>query len=215
MNNDKKLTYAQKNKIAVATLACFLVAFVAAYALKILGIFIFEKALDWQIFKIIDENRFLLIAFYTVLTFGIMYCLTFAPSGKLYSKIWWHYVILAATSIGTVLGRLYFVPVPQAHFIYDIIAYIGIPIIFNIFIFKTIDKMVAIVTSIFLYFCFAGMTDWSNMLNELLDIYITNPPASTYMLIYTEVLIGLGLILLSGNYAINYLKEEMKYGSKL
>ena len=44
------------SKVPIAILSCFLIAFILQGILKISGVFIFEKALDWEIFKIIDNS---------------------------------------------------------------------------------------------------------------------------------------------------------------
>ena len=47
----------KNNKVPIAILSCFLIAFILQGVLKISGILVFEKALNWEIFDIIDTHK--------------------------------------------------------------------------------------------------------------------------------------------------------------
>ena len=83
----------KNHKVPSAILSCFLIAFIIQGVLKLSGIFVFDKALDWDIFKIIDNNKFLYVVYYSILIFIVEYCLSFALTTKCYSKKWYHTVI--------------------------------------------------------------------------------------------------------------------------
>ena len=54
-------------KVPLAILCCFLIAFLIQGILKLSGVFIFEKVLDWDIFSIIDSNLWLNILFNSII----------------------------------------------------------------------------------------------------------------------------------------------------
>lgn len=72
----------KNNKVPIAVLSCFLIAFIIQGILKLCGIFVFEKALDLDIFKLIDNNLWLQIIYYSLIVFATMYCLSFSLTSR-------------------------------------------------------------------------------------------------------------------------------------
>jgi hypothetical protein len=64
-------------KVPIAILSCFLIAFILQGILKISGLFVFEKALNLEIFNIIDNSILFQIFYYSLLSFISIYCLSF------------------------------------------------------------------------------------------------------------------------------------------
>lgn len=200
------------DKVPIAILSCFLIAFIVQGILKISGIFVFEKALDWEIFKIIDKIPLLRISYYAIISILSVYCLTFSLTSKPYSNRWYHYLMLIGlVSLITVCRMLVVTPF-YMEFVYDICLYIIIPLLINF----TTDRqyrmskspIITIALQIMLYFVYLGLAYWSNLLASLLPITQTTLPASVHFLIKFEMYIGLVTLMLSMNLFIK--KEEIK-----
>ena len=132
-----------------------------------------------------------------MIVFTITYCLSFSLTSRPYSNKWYHYVILAISSIGITVLRL-LVPLSYVvQIVIDLFIYIIIPIIINLtsdnecrLLNKNIFNIILIITiQCGLYFCYLGLTYWSCLLNSML---ITTPlftTASRQFLVGLEVYI--------------------------
>ena len=164
------------DKVPMAILSCFLIAFILQGILKISGVFVFEKALDWGIFKIIDNNLWLSIIHYSIIVFITIYCLSFSLTNKPYSKKWYHYVIVAVVSLANTIVKLKWQLPYQAHILFDIFMYIVVPLIIyfttskdkRLFGNSINDIIVSITIQVALYFCYIGLGYWSALLNSIL-----------------------------------------------
>ena len=206
----------KNNKVPIAILSSFLIAFILQGVLKLCGIFVFEKALNWEIFNLIDNHLWLQIIYYSLIVFAITYCLSFSLTSRPYSNKWYHYVILAISSIGITVLRL-LVPLSYVvQIVIDLFIYIIIPIIINLtsdnecrLLNKNIFNIILIITiQCGLYFCYLGLTYWSCLLNSML---ITTPlftTASRQFLVGLEVYIGLISFMLGMNLTIKKIKEK-------
>lgn len=198
------------SKVPVAILSCFLIAFILQGGLKISGVFIFEKALNWEIFKFIDSVPLLRISYYSIFCMITTYCLTFSLTNKPYSVKFYHYLILVISCIIITICRMLLVTPFYMEFIYDICLYILVPLIINL----TTDKkyknikspVVTLALQIMLYFAYLGLAYWSNLLASLLPVTQTVLPASVHFLVKFEMYIGLVTLMLSMNLFIK--KEE-------
>ena len=113
-------------KVPLAILCCFLIAFLIQGAFKLAGIFIFDKALDWQIFAIIDNSIFLSILYYSILMFLTMCCLSFTLRRYIFSKCWYHYIIMLVLSF-TVITIQYLTGIildTRLSIIFDILTFV-------------------------------------------------------------------------------------------
>lgn len=196
-------------KVPSAILSCFLIAFIIQGILKISGVFIFEKALDWEIFVIIDSNLYLRIIFYTLLNSITTYCLSFALTKRTYSKKWYHYFIIVLSSLTVICCRMFLITPFFVEFIYDVFLFIIVPSIIYITTNKE-DRLignpvVTISMQILLYFTHLGICYWSSLLSSLLPISQVKLPASTHFLVRFETYIGLVLLMLTMNL---YIKKE-------
>ena len=201
-------------KVPFAVLSCFLIAFIVQGILKLCGVFVFEKALDWGIFKIIDNTLWLQIIYYSLIMLATTYCLSFAMTNKFYSKKWYHYVILVIGSFGVTTFRL-LVPLSyQIHLVLDVLIYIIAPAVINI---TTSEKnkllknnlfgiVLTISNQIILYFAYLGLCYWSNVLTSLLPIDPVWLPASTNFLVQLEVYTGLISVAISLNCLVSRIK---------
>lgn len=205
------------SKVPIAVLSCFLIAFVLQGILKMSGVLIFEKALDWEIFKIIDTYKFLQIIYYTIIVFITMYCLSFSFSCKCYSKKCYHIIILIISSSGIVALRMLCNLSNRIHTIVDIIAYVIIPFIITITndkenrVFRKLNIFSIVLMfsiNIILYFSYLGLNFWSNLLNSLLLIEPVWLSSSNNLLVQIEVYIGLISAMLSLNALIKYIKRR-------
>lgn len=157
-----------------------MIAFIIQGILKLCGIFVFEKALDWDIFKLIDNNLWLQIIYYSLIVFATMYCLSFSLTSRPYSKKWYHYVILTISSIGITILRLLVSLSYIVQIVIDLFIYIVVPIVINLtssnedrLLKKNVFNVVLTITiQCGLYFCYLGLTYWSCLLNSML---ITTP----------------------------------------
>ena len=93
------------SKVPIAILSCFLIAFIIQGSLKLGGILIFEKALDWEIFSIIDNSKILQSIIYPIFTCLNIYCLSFSLSNIPYSRKWFHYVIIIVVGYASTIYR--------------------------------------------------------------------------------------------------------------
>ena len=200
------------SKVPIAILSCFLIAFILQGILKKSGVFVFEKALDWEIFRIIDNHKWLQIIYYGLINCIAMYCLSFALTTKPYSRKFYHYLVLLIVSMSITACRILIsTPIFMEH-IYDYCMYILTPIFINL----TTDKnnlfsktknynyIVFIISiQILLYLCYLGLCYWSSTLNSIIIIQQIYVYASSSFLIQFEVYTGLVLLMLSLNYAIN------------
>lgn len=207
----------KNRKVPIAVLGCFLVAFVLQGVLKLNGVFVFEKSLDWDIFRLIDSAKWSQIIYYTIVMFATMYCLSFALTRKCYSKKWYHYVIMAVVSIGVTILRLEVTTLSYPiQILLDIIAYIGVPMTIY-FTTNISDRLmgkdifgvfVVIIMQIMLYFGYLGLNYWSALLSSFI---ITNPiymTSSAHFLIELEIYIGLFIQMLSLNVLVDYIKGD-------
>ena len=208
------------SKVPVAVLCCFLIAFIVQGVLKLSGILVFEKALDWEIFGIIDNSKVLQCIIYPIFTCLGIYCLSFSLTKSPYSKKWFHYVlILIAGYCSTIYRTLKVDYAYQIDIILDVIIYIFVPFLISITndkdkkLFK--NNLYGIVTSlaihIFMFCGYLGISYWSNLLTSLLPINPVFLCSSTNFLIRLELYIGLIAFMLSMNSLTNYVKENKKY----
>lgn len=201
-------------KVPIAVLSCFLIAFILQGALKLGGVFVFEKVLDWGIFKIIDNTLWLQILYYSLIMFVTTYCLSFAMTDKFYSKKWYHYVILVLCSFGVTSLRLLVPMSYQIHLILDVFIYILVPFVVwlttnsaeKLLKNDLLGILITITIQILLYFAYLGLCYWSNVLTSLLPIDPVWLPASTNFLIRLEVYFGMVLLVITLNTLIKKLK---------
>lgn len=163
----------KNRKVPIAVLSCFLIAFILQGVLKLSGVFVFEKALDWSIFKIIDNTLWMQIVYYSLIVLIIIYCLSFSLTRRPYSKKWYHYLIMVGGAFGIICLKYFTTTPPQMDFVYDFVAYIIIPAIITLTTNKrdrviprndVYSIVVIIALHILLYFCYLGLTYWSNLL---------------------------------------------------
>ena len=203
------------SKVPVAISSCFMIAFILQGALKLCGVLVFEKALDWEIFTIIDCHKWLQIVYYSLMTIIAIYCLSFTLTSKPYSKKWWHYVLIGVVAtINTVL-KFKFIFTTQQHILFDIAMYIIVPLIVNFTTnendrlqFNVFNVVLTISIQIALYFCYLGLNYWSALLNTLLPINPILISASAYFLIQFEVYTGLITLMLSVNVLISKIRRN-------
>lgn len=206
----------KNNKVPIAILSCFLVAFILQGVLKLSGILVFEKALDWEIFSIIDKYESTRIIYNSIIVMIAVYCLSFSFTSKPYSNKWYHYVIIVLSSFCIVTIRMRFNLTNKEHLLLDVFAYIIVPFIINItsnFKNKVFSNNVfGIITTfsinIALYFYYLGLGYWSGVLNSLLPFNPIWLLSSAMFLINLEVYIGLFGFMLSSNILINYIKRR-------
>lgn len=197
------------SRVPIAILSCFLIAFILQGVLKISGIFIFEKALDWEVFKIIDTIPLLRISYYSIFCILTTYCLTFSLTNKPYSvKIYHYFILVIGCSLITVCRMLLKTPFFM-EFIYDIGLYIIIPLIINLTTnkkYKNIKSpIITIALQIMLYFVYLGLSYWSGLLTSLLPLTQIKVASSVQFLIKFELYIGLFTLMLSMNL---FIKKE-------
>lgn len=208
----------KNNKVPIAILSCFLIAFILQGVLKLSGILVFEKALDWNIFSVIDKYKILQLILYSCFNILTVYCMAFALTSKPYSKKWYHYASIILFSVGVVAFRMFATYTQQVNILLDVLLYIVVPFAINITTDKTnrlFEKMdiFAIVTTlsinIFLYFGYLGVTYWSNILTSLIPIKTVWLTSSTNFLIRLEIYIGMITLMLSLNMLIQYFKRRI------
>lgn len=204
-------------RVPMAILSCFLIAFILQGILKISGVFVFEKALSWEIFRIIDNNIFLNVLFQCILNVVAVYCLSFALTSRPYSNKWYHYVLIVLPSIIVTTIRTVILTPMYLEYLFDIILYIIIPIVINL----TTDKkyilfgkrdlnyiVINISVQILLYFCYLELAYWSSLLNSLVPVIQECLLSSVMFLIYFEFYIALGLLMLTFNITIKNINKN-------
>lgn len=207
------------SKVPVAILSCFLIAFIVQGVLKLSGIFIFEKALNWEIFLIIDSNLIFQFIYYSLMVIIIVYCLSFSLTEKAYSKKWYHYIIIILPSIIITSIRWVNTFRYEIEIMLDFVLYVMIPFIINLTtekeykLFKPSLFSIILTLSIHigLYFCYLGLTYWSSILSSICittDMVIIS--ASTNFLIQFEKYIGLISFMLGMNMFIRSIKNMIK-----
>lgn len=205
------------SKVPVAVLSCFLIAFILQGALKLCGVLVFEKALDWQIFTVIDNHKWLQVIYHSLLNCVCVYCLSFALSQKPYSRKIGHYILIVSISFGVTCFRLFATYTAQVNILLDILVYVVVPFVINITI--DYDKnpfgcnsvfsiVVTLSINIFLYFAYLGLTYWSLLLNSLLPNNSLWVMSSTNFLVNFEVYIALIILMLSMNVLMIKIKEN-------
>jgi hypothetical protein len=203
-------------KVPIAILGCFLIAFIIQGVLKFCGILVFEKALDWGIFSIIDNSKTLQCIIYPIFVCLTIYCLSFALTTKPYSTKWFHYVLIVIFGYASTIYKLLIVDYSyKLDIMIDVIIYIILPFVINITnsndkkLFK--NNIYGIITSlsmhILMYCAYLGLSYWSGLLTSLLPIKPVYLSSSTHFLIRLEIYIGLITFMLSMNSLINYIKE--------
>lgn len=202
------------SKVPIAVLSCFLIAFILQGMLKASGVLIFEKALDWEIFKIIDNNLFLNITFYSMLSFCAVYCLSCSFMLNYTNKTWWHYILMFLSSFGFTALRKILILTTLHHLLIDVFIYIVVPFVIQITTtpeYKMIkNDLFGVITTlclnIFLYLAYLGLCYWSSVLNSLIIMNPTWLSSSSNFLIQTEVYLGLIIFMLSSNSLVKYIK---------
>lgn len=206
----------KNNKVPIAILSCFLIAFILQGVLKISGILVFEKVLDWEIFIIIDSNFILQVIYYSVFLFISIYCLAFSLTSKPYSRKWYHYIIILATAMVTTIVRLKVRTDYKVDILIDILIYLLVPFIINItteskdrLSFTSVDNIIiSLSMQIALYLCYIGLNFWSGLLTSIIAIDNLMLSASANFLVQLEVYLGLALFMLSINIIIHKIKER-------
>lgn len=206
----------KNNKVPIAILSCFLIAFILQGVLKISGILVFEKALDWKIFAIIDSHQWLEIIYNSILNFISLYCLSFALTSKPYSKKYYHYILLYATAFVMIVLRTFLDLSMKFHVIIDVVAFIFIPFIINITTNKKerlfnrdlFGVVMTLTLNIVLYLYYLGLGYWNGVLNSLLPINPMWLLSSANFLIKFETYIGLFTLMLSANILIKYFNKK-------
>jgi hypothetical protein len=204
-------------RVPMAILSCFLIAFILQGILKISGVFVFEKALTWEIFNIIDNNMWLQIIYYSLIVLITTYCLSFALTIKPYSKKWYHYVILICASVTITTIRLYVKISYELNIILDILIYVCIPLLINLttclkdrLFNNSVSHIILTITiQISLYFCYLGLGYWSTLLTSILPLNTMWLTASQMFLTQIEMYIGIITFMLSMNFLIKYIKENI------
>lgn len=206
----------KNNKVPIAILSCFLIAFILQGVLKLSGILVFEKALDWEIFSIIDKYKWATIIYNSVIVMIAVYCLSFTFMSKPFSNKWFHYFIIVFIPLGVVSLRTLCTLTNQQHLLLDILVYMVVPFIVNITSNKK-DKLFdnnafgiisTLSINIILYFYYLGLGYWSGVLTSLLPINPMWLLSSAMFLIKLEVYIGLFAFMLSSNISFNYIKRR-------
>ena len=196
-------------KVPITILSCFLIFFVLQGMLKISGVFIFEKALCWEIFEVIDNSIILQVIYYTLLNSITTYCLSFALTTRPYSNKWYHYVIIILNSALVINCRMFIQTPFFMEFVYDIFLFVFTPTIIYLTTstqYKSINNPIVILSmNILLYFTHLGLCYWSNLLSSLLPITQVALNASSHFLIRFESYIGLILLMITMNL---YIKKE-------
>lgn len=195
------------SKVPVAILSCFLIAFILQGVLKLCGVFVFEKALDWEIFKLIDNNKCFSVIYYSIIMIITMHCLSYSLTTKIYSNKWYHYLIIISTAFIVTTIRSFAVLDYSIQIILDILVYVIVPLIIkftmnqNDLIFEKdfYNQIIMVVIQISLYFCYLGLTYWSSLLTSLVIINPMWVSSSCQFLVRFEIYIGLIAFTISTN----------------
>lgn len=212
--------FGKNNKVPVAVLSCFLIAFILQGVLKISGVFIFEKALTWEIFEFIDNHQWATLIYQCLINIIAVYCMSFALTSSPYSKKWYHYVLMLTLSCGiTILRTLVLTPM-YLEYILDIVLYVLLPVFINVtsspkyrlFDVLNVGNVVTLTSvQISLYLAYLGLCYWSSMLSSFIIMSQIILYSSAYFLIFFEMYIGLVLMMLSLNIFISNQKKENDY----
>lgn len=208
-------------KVPIAILSFFMVAFLIQVVLKLSGVFIFEKALDWQIFGIIDNNLWFSIPYYSLFVLLPIYCLSFTLTTKPYSNKWYHYVIIVVASVSVTVFKLLCKFDVRTTLLIDILVdlviYIGVPLLIyftssksnRLFEVLNITNIIVVIASqILIYFAYLGLNYWSLLLNSFIPTSQIFLYASSALLVQMEVYAGLVMLMLSINILIERFKKE-------
>lgn len=203
------------SKVPVAILSCFLIAFILQGALKLSGVFIFEKALNWEIFYLIDRYKITQVIYYSFLMSMTTYCLSFALTNKPYSNKWYHYVIIVGASICVTTLRMYVTLTYQINILVDVFIYVLVPLSITLttsiknrlFRNNIFEIILAISIHIILYFCYLGLGYWITLLTSILPLDTMWLTSSLMFLTQLEIYIGTAMIMLSMNCLIKFIKE--------
>lgn len=206
----------KNDKVPLSILSCFLIAFIIQGILKLRGILVFEKVLEWEIFDVIDKNQIVSTFYYTLIMVVPIYCLSFSLTSKPYSNKWYHYAIIILISLAFTLLRTNAVLSYKTQIILDIVAYIIVPVFINIttaknetLLNKDIFGIIVMVTiHIGLYFCYLGLTYWSGLLNTLVFVNPVFLSTSRHFLLFFEIYIGIVCSMLSLNILTKKTKKE-------
>lgn len=204
------------SKVPFAVWCCFLIAFIVQCILKMNGIFVFEKTLNWQIFDTIDKNITLTIIYYSFTIMLVQYCLSFSFTGTLKPKKFYHYFLIVNSSFLVTIIRTKMIFTLSENMLMDILLYIVIPIVINITsnaenrLFKRdlFDIVATISVHIALYMFYLGLTYCSSMLASIIVIKPTWVSPSKAFLIYFELYWGLVTLKMTMNMLINKLKRR-------
>ena len=208
----------QKNyKVPFAVLSCFLIAFVLQGVLKLCGVFVFDKALEWRIFTVIDNTLWLQIVYYSLAVIIISYCLSFSLTDKFYSKNWYHYVIIVLCSFGVTTLRLMVTPLSfSIQILLDLFIYVLVP---SVIYFTTAKEnrmlgndvfgfVVGIAFHIMLYFIYLGLNYWSGVLSSFIFIRPEYANSVSLFLVKLEVYFALVSFALSTNVIVKDIKRR-------
>lgn len=213
----------KNKKVPFAILSCFTIAFAIQAILKLCKVFVFEKALNWEIFAIIDNSKALSIIYYSCLVLSAMYCLSFAMTGRWYSKKWYHYVIMIVSAFGITTikfltgSALTTESSVAMDILYDVLLYVVVPIIIQFTtekenrIFDKLNWTSAIMVSmiqILLYFLYLGLNYWSGILNSIIPQAQYVVYSSSMILLQSEVYIGLGSLMMTMNMLVQKFIEK-------
>lgn len=206
----------KNSKVPIAILSCFLIAFILQGVLKLSGILVFEKALDWEIFSVIDKHKSLQIIFNSLIMLINVYCMSFAFTTKPYSNKWWHYILLIVTCFGITALRLLVTLNFTQQILLDIVVYVLMPLVINFTIDKenrlfqkdVFDFVTTTSLQIVIYFCYLGLSYWSGVLNSMIAINPIYVLSSSMFLIKTEIYIGMVTFMLSINLMIVNIKRR-------
>lgn len=207
-------------RVPFAILCCFTLAFALQGVLKLCGVFIFEKALNWEIFQIIDHSKVLSIIYFSIFVFVTLYCLSFTLTDKPYSTKWYHYLILTGAAVGSMTLKFCanaMLTNVVVDILFDLALYVGIPLLIyfttpkqsRLFQKHTLRSVLLVVTlQILLYFLYLGLNYWSMILNSIIPATQYLVSASSALLQQIEVYIGLGSLMLTMNMLIQkFIKE--------
>ena len=210
----------KNSKVPFAILSCFTIAFILQGVLKLCGVFIFEKALNWEIFTIIDNSKILSTIYFSIYIFITIYCLSFVLTSNPYSKKWYHYVIFVVASFGSATLKIYanaMLTNVAVDILFDLALYVGIPLLTyfttprkdRLFNKNTLRNILLVITmQILLYFLYLGLNYWSTILNTIIPSTQYLASASSAILVQLEVYIGLVSLMLTMNMLIrNFIKE--------
>lgn len=218
MNETKIASEKNNDKVPIAILSCFLIAFILQGVLKLCGIFIFQKALNWEIFRIIDSSITLQIIYYSLLVCITVYCLSFALTTNAYSKKWYHYILIVIVPFFIITIRVTKQISYALDIVFDICLYIIVPLFINLTTDKKYkllgtklnDIILTIAIQITFYFCYLGLGYWSSLLTSIIPLDPIWLYSSLSFLTQFEMYIGIITFMLSMNIFAKKIKEGVK-----